>query len=239
MAERIQVSHAGEGSLTDIFQQEAVTHNAIYECSPTRKSLNNETSEMVMNLRPRVETKELSRHFRFKPTNQAERIADTISANTGQCYIKSVMVSKDRRSPRRHRHSIHRSTNESPSVDSYGRHKSPVSKSGLTTRLSQVDSTMRSSTVRRTTNTDRARNTQQRVTRTLNLPFNKTVYAKMAEEQVQPKTFFKGAVEFLQANERSSLADTDDGLKKILDDSLVHRKYKEHARQSQELDLVN
>ena len=42
-----------------------------------------ETPERTLNLRAREENKELFRTFRFKPTCEAERIADAISQNTG------------------------------------------------------------------------------------------------------------------------------------------------------------
>ena len=53
-----------------------------------------ETSEKIMNLRPREEAKELSRSFRFKPTNEAERIAETVAINNGTKMPKSFMKSK-------------------------------------------------------------------------------------------------------------------------------------------------
>ena len=71
--------------------QEAIKRHGIFESSPTRAAITRETVEMTMNLRPRQEDKELSRTFRFKPTIQAERIADTISLNTGVKFQKSQM----------------------------------------------------------------------------------------------------------------------------------------------------
>ena len=53
---------------TDERIQEALVRNSIMESSPNRPCLTMETSEEIMNLRPREEHKELSRaHFRFKP----------------------------------------------------------------------------------------------------------------------------------------------------------------------------
>ena len=45
--------------------KDAISRNAILESSPNRRSLTMETSERIMNLRPREERKELSRAFRF------------------------------------------------------------------------------------------------------------------------------------------------------------------------------
>ena len=50
-----------------------------------------ETSEEIMNLRPREVHKELSRSFRFKPTFQAERIAETLAMHNGTRMPKSIM----------------------------------------------------------------------------------------------------------------------------------------------------
>ena len=50
-----------------------------------------ETDEQIMELRPKIPTKHLSRDFRFKPVTEAERIADSISRNTGIKFQKSVM----------------------------------------------------------------------------------------------------------------------------------------------------
>ena len=55
----------------------------------------------------------------------------------------------------------------------------------------------------------------------------------------QVKTFFKGAVEYLQGGEMSSMADNDDSLKKILDDQLVMRKYTEKMNEGQLQDFIN
>ena len=57
--------------------------------------------------------------------------------------------------------------------------------------------------------------------------------------QLPRKTFFKGAVEFLQVTDRSSLADNDDTLKKILDDSQVQRKHETREKESKLLDYIN
>ena len=59
--------------------QEALQRNSIYESSPNRKTVTNETPETIMNLRPRFEDQELSGTFRFKPATQAERIAESIA----------------------------------------------------------------------------------------------------------------------------------------------------------------
>ena len=53
-----------------------------------------ETSEKIMNLRPREEEKELSRSFRFKATSEAERIAEAVAVNTGKKLPKSLMRNK-------------------------------------------------------------------------------------------------------------------------------------------------
>ena len=55
------------------------------------------------------------------------------------------------------------------------------------------------------------------------VPFNKSFYARTnAKESSQtPKTFFKGAVEFLRASKNNSLGDQDKGVMKILDDTQV------------------
>ena len=68
--------------------------NSILESSPNPKTLTNETSEKVMNLRPREEQKELSRTFRFKATSQAERIAECVAKNLGKNQPKSFMIDK-------------------------------------------------------------------------------------------------------------------------------------------------
>ena len=49
--------------------REALERNAIFESSPTRRTLTMETSEKLMNLRPRMEHMEISRDFRFKATS--------------------------------------------------------------------------------------------------------------------------------------------------------------------------
>ena len=53
------------------------------------------------------------------------------------------------------------------------------------------------------------------------VPFNKSIYAKTnaQESSATPKTFFKGAVEFLRASKNNSLGDQDKGVMKILDDT--------------------
>ena len=48
---------------------DAVERNQIYESSPNRRTLTCETSEKIMNLRPRDERKEIVGNFRFKPTS--------------------------------------------------------------------------------------------------------------------------------------------------------------------------
>lgn len=55
----------------------------------------------------------------------------------------------------------------------------------------------------------------------------------------RPKTFFKGAVEFVQHTERSSLADNDDTLRKILDDSAVVSVFEDRQKLSVIQDYVN
>ena len=53
------------------------------------------------------------------------------------------------------------------------------------------------------------------------MPFNKSTYARTnaQESSNTPKTFFKGAVEFLRASKNNSLEDKDKGVMKILDDT--------------------
>ena len=71
------------------------------------------------------------------------------------------------------------------------------------------------------------------------VPYNKSIYSKNMP-QTGTKTFFKGAVEYLlSATERSSLADGDHTLKKILGDSKVQKRYSEAANRSKEEDLAN
>ena len=48
-----------------------------------------------MNLRPRQEQKEISRHFRFKPTITAERVAESVAINNGTNMPRSIMKEKD------------------------------------------------------------------------------------------------------------------------------------------------
>ena len=48
-----------------------------------------------MNLRPRVEHKEISRNFRFKPTITAERVAESVAINNGTKMPRSIMKEKD------------------------------------------------------------------------------------------------------------------------------------------------
>ena len=65
--------------------------NSIYESSPNRKTVTMETTEAVMNLRPRFEDQEISGTFRFKPTTQAERIAESIAIHhRGKMPINNV-----------------------------------------------------------------------------------------------------------------------------------------------------
>ena len=79
---------------TDTSQErvlEALKKNAILESSPLRRTITCETDERIMDLRPEFPQKHLSRGFRFKPTCEAERVADAISRNTGTRFQKSVM----------------------------------------------------------------------------------------------------------------------------------------------------
>jgi hypothetical protein len=71
------------------------------------------------------------------------------------------------------------------------------------------------------------------------LPMNSTRHTKMKEIQDRPKTFFKGATEFLQGGEYSALADKDETLKKILDDQAVVRVYEDRERTSLVQDYIN
>jgi len=71
--------------------QDAIEKNAILESSPNRHILKMETLEQALNLRPRQEDRELSRHFRFKATCQAERIAESVAIVQGFSKPKSLM----------------------------------------------------------------------------------------------------------------------------------------------------
>ena len=65
--------------------------NKILESSPNRRTLTNETSEQIMNLRQRQEHKEISRGFRFKPTITAERVAESVAINNRTIMPRSIM----------------------------------------------------------------------------------------------------------------------------------------------------
>ena len=69
--------------------------NKILESSPNRRTLTSETTEQIMNLRPREEYKEISRNFRFKPTITAERIAESVAINNGTSMPRSIMKQKE------------------------------------------------------------------------------------------------------------------------------------------------
>ena len=73
------------------------------------------------------------------------------------------------------------------------------------------------------------------------VPFNKSIYARTnaQESSTSPKTFFKGAVEFLRASKNNSLGDQDHGVKKILDDTDVQKHFEKSVKKSNKDDVIN
>ena len=106
----------------------------------------------------------------------------------------------------------------------------------MTSRQSQLDSKYRASSTSRNVNTSRTMHKFANV-RHPSVPYNRSTYSKTNKEG--PKSFFKGAVEFLQASDRNSLGDRDQSLKKILDDSKVQKHYNEKVKESLDQDMAN
>lgn len=192
-----------------------------------------ESDEKIMNLRPRHENKELSRTFRFKATSQAERIAESVALNTGVNFPKSQMHPNDvdtmkiraKDNKRTEQKAMQNSTNHFGSL--------------MTSTHSGIPDSKRASSTSRCMNTSRTmvRNSMSKSRHQSVAPFNKSIYGKIKPEI--PKTFFKGAVEYLLAGNKNSLGDRDQSLKKILDDNTVQKRFNEDLRRSKEEDFFN
>ena len=180
-------------------------------------------------MRPREEEKELSRTFRFKPTNDAERIADAVSLNTGKKFLKAIMHPNQKRI-------VAVRTSDEGKRTNVG--------SIMSTRGSNFDTSIRGgSTIRGRLREDSKRFVDVKARHASVQPYNKSIYAKGRNSKEQTKTFFKGATEFMQVQAsnhiRNSLAKDDGIIKKILDDSKVVTNFKASVKKSKEEDMVN
>ena len=92
----------------------------------------------------------------------------------------------------------------------------------LTTRNSPgLDSKLRASSTSRVQDHSRFHRNDSKMRHSTVQPFNKSTYSKTQAGMDQPKTFFKGAVGFLQASLNGSLNDKNEGVKQILDEKIV------------------
>lgn len=189
--------------------KDALKRHEILESSPTRRALTKETVETTMNLRPRQEDKELSRTFRFKPTIEAERIADAISLNTGVKFVKSFMP-----------------PNQKLATSGVDQQAARNRGSIMTTQTSRIESKARAGSTFRASLAEGGATNKVfggvRMRHASVQPFNKTIYSKGRNGLDHSKTFFKGAAEYMQVQDsslRNSLAQDDGIIKKILDDS--------------------
>lgn len=215
--------------------RDALLAAQMYEPRPTIKTLYNLTDEKIMKCRERIPEKELFGNFRFKPQTTAERIADTVATNLGLKMPKHVSINS--KSPPRKRGFFDTLPSQrSPTVQ--GSQVSPRS------RLTETKSTLQPSGLRKSlSNRDITKAKQQKESalkaRNRSVPFNQSKYMKYKEVADRPKTFFKGATEFLQGAEKSALADKDQTLKKILDDQAVTRVYEDRKQEGLVRDYIN
>ena len=57
-----------------------------------------ETSEQIMELRPREESREIAGNFRFRPNGDSERVAEQVAINRGTKLPKSIRFNASKRS---------------------------------------------------------------------------------------------------------------------------------------------